>query len=390
MVRIVRPDAVLHGDEAGSGPTVLLLHAGGERRQVWRPVTEVLVDTGFRCVAFDQRGHGDTGGTLRTLASCADDVAAMVHASPPGCVVVGASLGGLAAVAALADPSVRARVAGLALVDVVPDLEPTRVRNFLAAAGVLDAHTEIVEDILARVPLLRQITAELDLPVLLVHGDNGSAVTASDIDGLLRLIPHATVTRIPGASHLVARDQPVALGEAIAEWRALAFLRDLGAGQIDHPGGNLLDHLQRVRSLVRDWGGSRRLRLAALCHATYGTDGFPPALLPLDQRARLRAAIGPEAEAFVYLYAACSRRPTYAHLGETPLPLTDRFTGEVIPLTGSDLADFALLTVANELDVARHAELTSEVRHSIRDLVAALSAYAPEIVADVRTDPSLA
>jgi hypothetical protein len=38
-------------------------------------------------------------------------------------------------------------------------------------------------------------------------------------------------------------------------------------------------------------GGGRGVRLAALCHATYGTDGFPHALLPLDRRARLRAAI---------------------------------------------------------------------------------------------------
>ncbi len=238
---------------------------------------------------------------------------------------------------------------------------------------------------------MRRITAELDLPVLLVHGDNGSAVTGEDIDGLLRLVPNATVTRIPGASHLVARDQPVALAQAISsEWRALAFLRDVGAGQVDHPGGNLLDHLQRVHEIVLGWGGSRRLRLATLCHATYGTDGFPHALLPLDQRDRLRAAIGPEAEAFVYLYGACDRRPTYAHLGETPLPFTDRFTGEVISLAGTDLADFAVLTVANELDVARHAVLTSEARQSIRALIAALSAYVPDIVAEALTDPSLA
>jgi pimeloyl-ACP methyl ester carboxylesterase len=393
MLHIVRPDVVLRGEEAGAGATVLLLHAGGERRQVWRPVIDVLVDAGFRCVAFDQRGHGDSDGSLRAFEPCADDAAAMVHAEPPGCVVVGASLGGLAAIAALGDPAVRARVAGLVLVDVVPDLEADRVRRFLAADGLLDANAEIVDDILARVPRLRQVSAELDLPVLLVRGGNGSPVTDDDADRLLRLVPHATVRRIPGAGHLIARDQPVALAETIAavttEWPALALLCDLGAGQVDHPGGKLLDHLRRVHKQVADWGGSRRARLAALCHATYGTDGFPHPLLPLDQRSRLQATVGNEAEALIYRYDACDRARTYAHLGATPLPLTDRFTGDVVALAATDLTDFALLTIANELDVARNAAPTSETRHDIRALVTALAAYVPDIAAQALTDPSL-
>ncbi|MDH2390782.1 alpha/beta fold hydrolase [Streptomyces sp. HNM0663] len=391
--RIARPDAVLRGEEAGAGPTVLLLHAGGERRRVWTPVIDVLVDAGFRCVAFDQRGHGESDGSPQALAPCADDVAAMLRAEPPGCVVVGASLGGLAAIAALGDPAVRTKAAGLVLVDVVPHLEPRRVRRFLASGGLLDAHTEIVDDILARVPRLRQITAELDLPVLLVRGGSGSPITGDDVDRLLRLAPHATVTRVNGAGHLVARDQPVMLAETIAartaEWPALALLRDLGAGQVGHPGGNLLDHVRRVHELVVSWGVSRRVRLAALCHAAYGTDGFPHALLPLDRRARLQAAIGDGAEALVRLYGACDRSRTYPRLGATPLPLTDRFTGEVAPLAGADLADFAVLTIANELDVARTSSLTLEARHDIRALVAALAAYVPDVAARALADPCL-
>ena len=37
-----------------------------------------------------------------------------------------------------------------------------------------------------------------------------------------------------------------------------------------------------------------------------------------------------------------------------PLPLTDRLTGAVVDLTAAAVTDFALLTIANELDVARH------------------------------------
>ncbi|MCP2342496.1 alpha/beta fold hydrolase [Actinomadura rupiterrae] len=390
---LARPDALLRGEETGDGPTVLLLHAGGERRQVWTPVIDVLTAAGYRCVAYDQRGHGDSDGSRHALAPFAADAAAMLAEEAPGCVVVGASLGGLAALAALADPAVRAKVDGLVLVDVVPDPDADRVRAFLASGAVLGDFGPLVEDTLAQAPRLREITAGLDVPILLVRAGVGSSITADEADRLVRLAPHATATSILDAGHLIARDQPVKLAETIAtaaaEWRALALLRELGAGSVDHPGGNLLDHLQRVRDLVREWGGSRRLQFVALCHAAYGTDGFPHALLPLDERDRLQAAIGDEAESLVYLYDACDRTKTYARLGETPLPLTDRFTGEVVPLDATDLNDFVVLTVANELDVARKASLAPETRRDLRALVSALAAYAPEAAAQALADPSL-
>ncbi|WP_410594265.1 alpha/beta fold hydrolase [Amycolatopsis sp. lyj-23] len=391
--RLARPDTVLRGAEAGRGPAVLLLHAGGERRGVWTPVVASLTAAGFRCVAYDQRGHGESGGSARTFESYVDDVGAMLGAEPPGCVVVGASLGGLAAVAALGDPAVRARVAGLVLVDVVPGLERRRVRRFLAALGVLEVHAALVDDILGQVPRLCRALARLDRPVLLVRGGPGSAVTDDDVAGLLRLAPHATVTAVRDAGHLVARDRPEALAgilaDATAGWPALALLRALGADQLGHPGGNLLAHSRRVCELVTAWGGSRRARLAALCHAVYGTDGFPRRLLAPEQRTRLRAAIGDEAEALVYRYGACDRRTTYPRLGAVPLPLTDRFTGEVVAVAGEELADFALLTIANELDVARTARPSRELRDGLRALITAMAGHAPGAAARALADPSL-
>lgn len=387
-----RPDAVLHGEAAGAGPTVLLLHAGGERRQVWMPVVRTLVEAGFRCVAFDQRGHGESDGAAATLAPFAADVRAMIDAQPAGSIVVGASLGGLAAIAALADPAVQAKVSGLVLVDVVPDPEPNGVRRFLAATGMLDGRVDVVDAILAQADRLRQITAALDVPILLTYGI--SSPLAGEIDRFVERTPKATATGIPGAGHLVARDQPVPLAHAIAStvgaWPARALMRDLGAADVDHPGGKLLDHLERVHELVVSWDARSAVRRAALCHATYGTDGFPRPLLPLHQRARLRSTIGDDAERLVHLYGACDRSRTYPHLRTVPLALADRFTGEVVLLAGADLTDFALLTIANELDVARTALLTPEGRHDIRALGASLAHCAPAIAAQALADPSLA
>ena len=47
-------------DLGGQGPDLLLAHATGFHGHVWLPLVEHL-RTGFRCVAFDQRAHGDSG-----------------------------------------------------------------------------------------------------------------------------------------------------------------------------------------------------------------------------------------------------------------------------------------------------------------------------------------
>ena len=44
----------------GDGPPLLLAHATGFHAHVWEPVAVHLRDS-FRCIAFDERGHGDSG-----------------------------------------------------------------------------------------------------------------------------------------------------------------------------------------------------------------------------------------------------------------------------------------------------------------------------------------
>ncbi|MFD5267349.1 DUF6817 domain-containing protein [Streptomyces sp. NPDC058335] len=134
--------------------------------------------------------------------------------------------------------------------------------------------------------------------------------------------------------------------------RAEALLRELGAGTLAHPGGTLLAHLLRVRSRLAGWGARPALRLAGLCHAFYGTDGFPSALLPLDRRGELVAAIGEEAEAIVYFYASCDREASYPMLAGSDPRFQDRFTGTRRIPAPCLLRDFADLTAANELDLA--------------------------------------
>lgn len=134
--------------------------------------------------------------------------------------------------------------------------------------------------------------------------------------------------------------------------RAVALLRESGAESIAHPGGTLLTHLQRVQVRLATWKARPALQLAGLCHAFYGTDGFPTALLPLDRRKDLAAVIGAEAEAIVHLYASCDRKATYPILNQTDAAFYDRFTGRSRNPGPQLRMDFAELSAANELDLA--------------------------------------
>ncbi|MBB5855607.1 alpha/beta fold hydrolase [Amycolatopsis umgeniensis] len=215
-------EVTLRGTVTGTGPTVLLLHAGGERRGVWAPVAAVLARRGLRTVAFDLRGHGDSSGKATTLRQLADDVVGMIGSQRAPIVLVGASIGGLAAIAALADPAVADRAAGLVLVDVVPDLPPARVRSWLDFQGLGGRYTQVVDDVLGSGTALFATAGALDLPILVVHGGPGSPLDDSDVRRLRTANRRVTVARVPSAGHLVARDAPEELADLVSA-HALAW-----------------------------------------------------------------------------------------------------------------------------------------------------------------------
>ncbi|HXW39327.1 MAG TPA: hypothetical protein VEJ44_06495 [Acidimicrobiales bacterium] len=139
-------------------------------------------------------------------------------------------------------------------------------------------------------------------------------------------------------------------------WRVGAddLLSDRGATGIDHPGGTLFAHVVRVSEILRSWGADETLQAAGLCHACYGTAGFPKALLDLSERDLLAGVIGADAETVVHLYAACDRSSVYPRLAaHDGLRWTDRFTGHTAPVDERTARQLVELTAANELDLVR-------------------------------------
>lgn len=138
-----------------------------------------------------------------------------------------------------------------------------------------------------------------------------------------------------------------------AEARLADLLRARGAATIDHPGGTLDAHLERVQHRLARLGASPMLQLAGRAHAVYGTDGFDVSLLALHERAVLAGIVGPDAELLVYRYGACDRKRTWTSLAEDGR-VCDRFTGESHELAPDELRAFADLSLVNELDLAEH------------------------------------
>src|SRR5580692_10168077 len=136
---------------------VLFLHGGGQTRHAWGSTADTVAAQGWRTVTIDLRGHGDSdwaaNGDYSFTAFCADCVAVVDQLGRPP-VLVGASLGGMAAMLA-EGTSDRTVSSGLVLVDITPKTNLPgieRIKNFMqsgfngfdtleAAAAAIAAYT---------------------------------------------------------------------------------------------------------------------------------------------------------------------------------------------------------------------------------------------------------
>src|SRR6266850_4650358 len=75
-------DVSITFDDQGSGQPVLLLHGFPTARKLWRDVTPALVEAGFRAIAPDLVGYGDSiaGAREPDMASQATWMLALLDA----------------------------------------------------------------------------------------------------------------------------------------------------------------------------------------------------------------------------------------------------------------------------------------------------------------------
>ena len=114
------------------GPPVLLLHGGGQTRHAWRATAERIALSGATAYAVDQRGHGDSDWVADgayAFYDYAEDATtisdALAARGEPRPIVIGASLGGIAALLAAGKAAGEGRevFSGIVLVDITPRVD---------------------------------------------------------------------------------------------------------------------------------------------------------------------------------------------------------------------------------------------------------------------------
>ena len=135
---VARGAATLRASELGDGPAAVFLHAGVADRRSWFGVMEIVADTGVRCIAYDQRGYGDTESPDEQFSHRDDLAAVLDDREVDRAVVIGASRGGQIALDfTLASPD---RVSALMLVGSAPNDAP-----FPAPPDAVRALSEAIE-----------------------------------------------------------------------------------------------------------------------------------------------------------------------------------------------------------------------------------------------------
>ena len=262
---------VLRGDAFGSPDAwpVLLLHGGGQTRHSWSGTARRLAREGWHAIALDLRGHGESDWSPAGAYDLDDfvrDLVAVARSLPRRPVVVGASLGGMAALCAEGE-SQAALLAAVVLVDVTPRLEPRgviRIISFMTdrpegfgsleeaadAVAAYREHRARPSDLAGLAKNLRRgddgrwrwhwdpsflsrdrhpgntLTPErlldaargLRVPTLLVRGKLSDVVSLEGAAEFQKAAPHAHFADVSGAGHMVAGDRNDQFTEAVIEF----------------------------------------------------------------------------------------------------------------------------------------------------------------------------
>lgn len=217
---------------APDAPSVMLLHGFASSTRVnWIETgwVKALTDAGYRAVAFDHRGHGQSAKPTDEAAyapqkMASDAVALLNHLEIRETTVFGYSMGArVAAFGALASPERFARVVfgglGFGLVEGVGDWDPIaaalraaslddvsdpRGRMFRAFADRTESDREALAACIStsRQELTEEEVGQIAQPALIGVGTKDEI--AGSPDRLAALMPNARVLAIEGRDHMLS------------------------------------------------------------------------------------------------------------------------------------------------------------------------------------------
>jgi pimeloyl-ACP methyl ester carboxylesterase len=263
------PAMSLAYERHGTGPTLVLLHGVGHRRQAWNAVLDLL--TPHRTViTVDLPGHGESpplvtngrpaigaivaeleaffaelgldrphlagnslGGALALTAAARGRASTVTVLSPAGFWVSGWEFGYARAVFRIAQftgqaarpliPALSRSAAGRRLIEGAFVSKPSRMppeqalADSLAFLAARDAMRAVFAD---RVPFTETIPP--DVPVTIAWGDRDRMLPPRQARLARQRVPHARFAALPGCGHVPMTDDPVLVARVLLDGSARA------------------------------------------------------------------------------------------------------------------------------------------------------------------------
>lgn len=258
-------DVTIVSHEAGpfDGTPVILAHGAGQTQGAWKRALPAGASQGFRMISYDLRGHGESSWSPSEaygIESHVSDLVAIATGLDRPPFLIGASMGGAIALsyAGQGHP-----ISGIGLVDVAPHVNMAsaeRIRNFMQSApegfATIEEAAAAVSRYLPDRPRpkdasglrrnlreengrfhwhwdpvmfapgrgqrdpeqLRSAARRLTAPALLVRAGQSEVLNDESVEDFLDLVPHAQVTVIESADHMVAGDDNDGFHRAIFDF----------------------------------------------------------------------------------------------------------------------------------------------------------------------------
>lgn len=157
----------------GQGPTVLVVHGWEDDHRGMTALIDRLTWSGFRVVALDLPGHGRSDGRLAPIPQLAEAVAAVARLVGPLEAIVAHSLGGTAAMIAMAELGVTARRAVILASPNHPEHFARGIAGFIGLNEASFQRMRLAIESLAGRPMqalhLPPLLRRLNLPALFLH-----------------------------------------------------------------------------------------------------------------------------------------------------------------------------------------------------------------------------
>lgn len=247
----------------------MLVHGSGQSRYSWRATAEELAGRGFRAISYDLRGHGESDRAENYGVEAHVTCAPLLEEEGAPAILVGASLGALAALHLLGGESDRIAARALVMIDIGHRFNASGSNKMAGTEegfdSLDDAHAAIARYLPHRAPrrpgggLLKTLIQRYDgryywrwdpatlpgqtpqhevealsltladclgrvaVPTLVVRGTNSEILSRDTAEEMIELLPNGQLAEVDGAHHMVAGDDNNAFMSAL-----LGFIEGVG------------------------------------------------------------------------------------------------------------------------------------------------------------------